>query len=282
MPEGHTIHRVARDQQIRFARQNLKVSSPQDRLMTSGTVLVGNVCLQRFLDRFGLPNIRLPKLHVRRRRSRYDAEEVFHHVNSTMDRRCSDAVRRCGMESGPDETVISGKEFRERNVVVDGVPKEMHHFGDHVFTDVLPVIEPESIRTRRHEVDIVQFHPGEGKLSEKLAVFPKTRNRVGGSCPAWFAIAVDSRNGTASVPPSDLANVRRFALIISMPQVRDAAVILSFFQMNFEHGSSRLRMRPTRQGVRQSMPRSLDVNRSQIALSVLRRQHHSSISTLTA
>jgi endonuclease VIII len=41
MPEGHTIHRIARDQMQRLARQRVKVTSPQGRFETESNQLSG-------------------------------------------------------------------------------------------------------------------------------------------------------------------------------------------------------------------------------------------------
>lgn len=43
MPEGHTIHRVARDHQKRYAGQRLRVSSPQGRFKAGAKKLNGNL-----------------------------------------------------------------------------------------------------------------------------------------------------------------------------------------------------------------------------------------------
>jgi endonuclease-8 len=43
MPEGHTIHRVARDHRHRFAGQPLEVTSPQGRFRAGATKLDGLV-----------------------------------------------------------------------------------------------------------------------------------------------------------------------------------------------------------------------------------------------
>ncbi|MEK9685571.1 MAG: DNA-formamidopyrimidine glycosylase family protein [Rhodospirillaceae bacterium] len=44
MPEGHTIHRAARDHQKLFAGQELIISSPQGRFRDGASRLTGNVC----------------------------------------------------------------------------------------------------------------------------------------------------------------------------------------------------------------------------------------------
>src|SRR5689334_22479159 len=41
MPEGHTIHRLARDQMITLARQTLHVTSPQGRFAVGAKALDG-------------------------------------------------------------------------------------------------------------------------------------------------------------------------------------------------------------------------------------------------
>ena len=41
MPEGHTIHRIARDHDRNFAGQTLKVSSPQGRFAEGSQLLSG-------------------------------------------------------------------------------------------------------------------------------------------------------------------------------------------------------------------------------------------------
>ena len=51
MPEGHTIHRAARDQQRIFSGQELNVSSPQGRFAEGASLLNGQVCLS--VEAFG-------------------------------------------------------------------------------------------------------------------------------------------------------------------------------------------------------------------------------------
>ena len=46
MPEGHTIHRAARDHQRLFAGQRLAVSSPQGRFASGAAQVHGHVCLE--------------------------------------------------------------------------------------------------------------------------------------------------------------------------------------------------------------------------------------------
>jgi endonuclease-8 len=43
MPEGHTLHRLARLHQRRFGRKPVEVSSPQGRFATSAEVVDGRV-----------------------------------------------------------------------------------------------------------------------------------------------------------------------------------------------------------------------------------------------
>ena len=45
MPEGHTIHRAARDHRRIFAKCNLKVESPQGRFSQGASILDGQLCL---------------------------------------------------------------------------------------------------------------------------------------------------------------------------------------------------------------------------------------------
>ena len=45
MPEGHTIHRAARDQSKMLAGQKLAVSSPQGRFMDGAALIDGGVCI---------------------------------------------------------------------------------------------------------------------------------------------------------------------------------------------------------------------------------------------
>ena len=45
MPEGHTIHRAARDHHLLFAGQKLNVSSPQGRFAEGASLLNGQLCL---------------------------------------------------------------------------------------------------------------------------------------------------------------------------------------------------------------------------------------------
>lgn len=51
MPEGHTIHRAARDHHKLFCGQKLSVSSPQGRFADGATLLNGQTCLS--IDAFG-------------------------------------------------------------------------------------------------------------------------------------------------------------------------------------------------------------------------------------
>ena len=51
MPEGHTIHRAARDHQRIFSGQELNVSSPQGRFAEGASLLNGQVCLS--VEAFG-------------------------------------------------------------------------------------------------------------------------------------------------------------------------------------------------------------------------------------
>ena len=45
MPEGHTIHRAARDHHQIFAGHRLNVSSPQGRFTEGASLLTGQLCL---------------------------------------------------------------------------------------------------------------------------------------------------------------------------------------------------------------------------------------------
>ena len=51
MPEGHTIHRAARDHRQIFANQILKISSPQGRFADGATILNENSCIN--VEAFG-------------------------------------------------------------------------------------------------------------------------------------------------------------------------------------------------------------------------------------
>ena len=51
MPEGHTIHRAARDHRRIFAKCNLKVESPQGRFSEGAAILDGQFCLN--VEAFG-------------------------------------------------------------------------------------------------------------------------------------------------------------------------------------------------------------------------------------
>lgn len=51
MPEGHTIHRAARDHHRMFAGQNLTISSPQGRFADGASFLTGRPCLS--VEAFG-------------------------------------------------------------------------------------------------------------------------------------------------------------------------------------------------------------------------------------
>jgi endonuclease VIII len=51
MPEGHTIHRAARDQRTMLAGQSLRVSSPQGRFESGAAALDGSVCT--IIDAYG-------------------------------------------------------------------------------------------------------------------------------------------------------------------------------------------------------------------------------------
>lgn len=45
MPEGHTIHRAAKDQRLMLKGHILQVSSPQGRFLQSATEVDGQLCL---------------------------------------------------------------------------------------------------------------------------------------------------------------------------------------------------------------------------------------------
>ena len=51
MPEGHTIHRAARDHHKLFRNQKLFVSSPQGRFTDGAAILNGQICLS--VEAFG-------------------------------------------------------------------------------------------------------------------------------------------------------------------------------------------------------------------------------------
>ena len=51
MPEGHTIHRAARDHHKWFRGQKLSISSPQGRFSDGATLLNGQTCLS--VEAFG-------------------------------------------------------------------------------------------------------------------------------------------------------------------------------------------------------------------------------------
>ena len=74
-------------------------------------------------------------------------------------------------EVGVQKSVIGREQFGDRQVVVDGMLKEMLHFANHIFAQSLPFVQRIALGIGSHEVDPIELQPGVRKLLQELIGF---------------------------------------------------------------------------------------------------------------
>ena len=172
-----------------------------DIAVAGGAVWIGTMGVKELADGLGLTDVRFFNLHIGGRGRGMDAEEVFHDVDGAVYRRGKEAISSGGKEGahtekpsaaavkedvfakvgilryaehvvelgevGVDEAVVGGEEFGQRSVVLYGVAEELKGFLDHVFAEVLTVVEAVFVGVGRHEIDVTESKPAMGESPQE-------------------------------------------------------------------------------------------------------------------